>query len=192
MDDMDILRNLIRKEVIIEPVTNAPQSKQYLILPEKSGQQSYDLKIRNIPDESIAFKVDTFPAPKAIFQCDNGECKRADFVIVTSTSKSNWIVYIEMKSGNTATTKEIEQQLQGAECLVEYCRAIGRAFWKEPEFLSENDYKQRFVSIKNVLASKKQPTRKSRRTGEHDKPERMLKISSPPLQGLQFGKLVEG
>ena len=188
MSDLDILRELIRDDALVS-IQKSTYNKQVLVLEEMSEQRNYDLQIHNIPNEIIAFKADKFPPPKAIFNDYKRECKRADFIIIANTPKHNWIIYIEMKAGMTTSASEIVQQLKGAECLIAYCRAIGRAFWLEQGFLNENDYQQRFVSIKNIRLNK-QPTRNGHKSGKHDKPENMLKINSPGKK-LQFNKLVE-
>ncbi len=77
-----------------------------------------------------------------------------------------------MKGGKkTSKEKEIIQQLKGAQCFVEYCQAIGKSFWEKQDFL--DDYKYRFVSIKNIKISKKQ-TRSKFQDDIHDTPENML------------------
>lgn len=191
MSDFDILRDLIRDAVLAS--VEYEYEKKTIVLEESGGQQqsAYSLKIRNVPDVFIAFKIDAFPAPKKIFKNDRGECKRADFVIIASDDKVNWIVHIEMKGGNTGSKKEIVQQLRGAQCLVAYCRAIGREFWREPNFLEENNYQPRFISVKNIqIPIPKRPTRLGPRSGQHDKPENMLKINGLANGKLQCNKLV--
>ncbi len=42
------------------------------------------VEIRGIPDNTIILKIDRFPDPSAIFKGNNGECKRADYAIITS------------------------------------------------------------------------------------------------------------
>ena len=189
MSDFDILRDLIRDEVLASIEDEYGKETIVLEEPDDHQQSAYSLKIRNVPDDFIAFKADAFPAPEEIFKNDRGECKRADFVIIASDGKVNWIVHIEMKSGNTGSGKEIEQQLRGARCLVAYCRAIGQEFWQEPKFLEQKNYQQRFISVKNILIPKR-PTRTRLKSGQHDTPENMLKINAPAKGGLRFNELV--
>ena len=189
MADFDILRDLIRDAVLAS--VECQNKKKILVLEEPGDHQqpAYSLKIHNVPDDFIAFKVDAFPAPKNIFRNDKGECKRADFVIIASNDKVSWIVYIEMKGGSLGSEKEIVQQLRGARCLVVYCRAIGREFWQEPNFLAEKNYQQRFVSVKNIQISKR-PIWIWPNSGQHDTPENMLKLNGVANGRLQFNKLV--
>ena len=189
MSDFDILRDLIRYEALAS--VEDEYGKETIVLEESGNQQqsAYSLKIRNVPDDFIAFKIDAFPAPKKIFKNDKGECKRADFVIIASDNKVNWIVHIEMKGGNTGSGKEIKQQLRGARCLVAYCRAIGQEFWQEPNFLEEKNYQQRFISVKNIRIPKR-PTRQDSKSGQHDTPENMLRIDGLAKGKLQFNELV--
>lgn len=189
MSDFEILRNLIRDDA--QALVEYEYNKKTIVLQEPGDgrQRAYSLKIRNSPDEIFAFKADAFPPAKDIFRNSRGECKRADFILIASDDKVNWIVIIEMKGGNTDTATAIEQQLRGAQCLVAYCRAIGQEFWKNPRFLKKTHYQQRFVSVKNIGINKKE-TRHSPKSGSNDSPERMLKINAPARGVLQFKSLV--
>ena len=190
MSDLDILREMIKDDVLV-PVQVGNYGKRELVLKEGSGQHIYEIKIHKIPDNIIAFKADKFPPPKAVFKNHKKECKRADFIVVANSDKENWIIYIEMKAGGTDLACDIKLQLKGAECLLAYCRAIGRTFWLEQDFLKENDYEQRFVSIKNARVNKR-PTRILPKSGVHDKPEKMLKLNSPNRNMLEFNQIVNG
>ena len=187
--DFDILRDLIRDEALA--LVEDEYDKKTIILKEPGDQlqPEYTLKIRDVPDATIAFKVDLFPSPRDIFRNRNGECKRGDYVLIGCDNRANWIVYIEMKRGNTGSVRKIEQQLRGAKCLVAYCRAIGQEFWQQPKFLQEKNYVQRFVSVKNIGINKKE-TQERPQAGKHDAPDRMLKISAPAKSTVRFNKLV--
>ena len=189
MSDFEILQDMIRDE--IRALVEYEYSKKTIVLQEPGNRlrPEYSLKIRNLPDEIIAFKADAFPHATGIFRNSRGECKRADFVLFASDDRTNWIVYIEMKSGNTGLASAIEQQLRGAQCLVAYCRAIGQEFWKEPRFLKKTNYHQRFISVKEIGLNKR-PTFMRPESGHHDTPERMLKINAPAKCVLQFKSLV--
>ncbi|MDE2889022.1 MAG: hypothetical protein OXR72_12500 [Gemmatimonadota bacterium] len=189
MSDFEILRNLIRDDA--QALVEYEYNKKTIVLQEPGDrrQRAYSLKIRNSPDEIIAFKADAFPPAKDIFRNSRGECKRADFILIASDDRVNWIVCIEMKSGNTGSATAIEQQLRGAQCLVAYCRAIGQEFWRNPRFLKKTNYQQRFVSVKNIGIDKR-PTRIPPPSGSHDAPERMLKFNAPAKGVLQFKSLV--
>ncbi len=187
--DIDILRDLIRNETMAS--VEYQYGKEVIVLQEPGNrhQPAYSLKICNLPDEIFAFKADAFPPPDGIFRDTKGECKRADYVLIASDKNVNWIVYIEMKRGNTGLVSEIENQLRGAQCVVAYCRAIGQEFWQESRFLEKKNYQQRFVSVKNIGINKKE-TRNSPKSGSNDSPERMLKINAPAKGVLQFKSLV--
>ena len=188
MDDVDILRELINDEALA--LIESSNNKNVITLKEisNSPQSQYTVKIHGAPDDIIAIKADRFPPPGEIFKGEKGECKRADYVIVARTDKRNWIIYIEMKGGKYGLHNEIVQQLKGAKCLVSYCRAIGQAFWDQRNFLKENDYEQRFISIKNIRLGKK-PTRMGKGSARHDKPEDMLTLNGTNGGRLQFNEL---
>ncbi|NEN88758.1 MAG: hypothetical protein F6K48_07435 [Okeania sp. SIO3H1] len=183
--DIDLLKRMIQPEATV--ALESEYQKNIVKLIEVSDD--YTVTIRGMPndDEVIVIKVDTFSAPTTIFLGNRGESKRADFAIITDTiEKGKFIVFIEMKRGKkTSKEKEIIQQLKGAQCFVEYCQAIGKSFWEKGDFL--DNYKYRFVSIKNITVNKK-PTRSKSKDDIHDTPENMLKISSP--NHIQFNHLI--
>lgn len=185
MTDLDILDELIDDQSRLKTTTRASR-KHDILLQETSGDKNYGLKVTNIRGRCLAFKADKFPSLSGFFKCKTGECKRADFVLIVQNSK-NWIVCIEMKYGNPGEATTV-QQLRGAACLVDYCRAIGSSFWGKPDFLDRRKYELRFVSIKNIGINKK-PTATSPESGIHDKPENPLKLLSPPRQ-IQFRQLI--
>ena len=189
--DLDILRALIKKEATVLPGKNLyGKAEVTLEEPGNTMKNNYSLKIRKIPDDIVIIKADEFSSLDNFFKGNNGECKRADFIIIAQRDNKNWILHIEIKSGRDNNTKMV-QQLKGAQCLVAYCRAIGQTFWQEPKFLEETNYEQRFVSITNIRPSMtKQPTRIPPKSDWHDTPENMLRIDRPGNNGLQFDKLV--
>jgi hypothetical protein len=136
-----------------------------------------------MPHNSIVVKADAFKSPDSVFQGTKGECKRADFVIVADCGNKKVIVCIEMKAGKDSE-KEIVRQLTGARCFMVYCQEIGKSFWREQDFLK--GYAYRFVSI-NRISIAKSKTRIDRHPSLHDRPDRMLKISSP--HRLEFNHL---
>jgi len=184
MSDIAIFKEMIKGNATV--LLEDENDKKKAILKEPPPA-NYSVTIYGMPneDQTIVIKSDVFAAPKEVFADSKHECKRADFVIVADTDKGKVIICIEMKAGGGRSEKEIIQQLKGAKCFVAYCREIGKSFWDE-SFLK--DYEYRFVSIRNISMAKK-PSRPSIQD-IHDRPDRMLKISSP--KGLQFKHLVEG
>ncbi len=143
------------------------------------------VNIVGIPREALVIKVDNYWSPERIFSHDSrrGHCKRADFIIVVETERKRRILFIEMKS----TSKQhnaVEQQLRGAACFIEYCKAIANHFWNEPKFLSQ--FEPRFVSFSHTSIAKK-PTRIDRNT-LNNAPETMMKLQS--AQRAHFDHLV--
>ena len=186
---MDILRELINDDALA-PIESSNNKNVITLKESRDGPPSeYTVKIQDAPDDIIAIKADHFPPPRRIFKGVKGECKRADYVIVARTDRRNWIIYIELKGHKSGSHSEIVQQLKGAKCLVAYCRAIGQAFWSQREFLKENDYEQRFISIKDTRLAKKS-TRGERRAALHDKPENMRRLKKVSGSKIQFNELI--
>lgn len=184
MSDIAILKEMI-KETATVPLQNRHEKMQVTLT--EPPPADYSVTINGMPhnDDVIVIKADAFNSPKTVFKGNCGECKRADFVIVADTENKKVILCIEMKGGKGGSEKEIIQQLKGAECFVAYCRKIGQSFWEQQNFLS--DYVYRFVSIREISIPK-QKTRIERLSSNHDRPDRMLKISSPNY--LQFNHLI--
>lgn len=188
-NDLDILRELIRDDARA-PVKNN-NGKATITLEESGrGRQDYSINIVGAPSKTIAIALDkNFPAPEKIFNGGKGECKRADFVLITITENKKWIIYIEMKKSRPDDWKKVEGQLKGAQCFIAYCRSIGREFWDSQNFLENRNYKERFVGITNISVNKQRIGQ--RRPRLHDRPSDMLRISGVSRRGLQFNKLTD-
>ncbi|MHC5734293.1 hypothetical protein [Nostoc sp.] len=185
MSDIAIL-----KEMINETATVALENDRYgknKVTLREPPPANYDVTIYGMPDddEVIIINADKFKSPDTVFKGNRGECKRADFVIVTDTGKKKVILCIEMKAGKGGSHTEIIEQLKGAQCFVAYCREIGQSFWKEQNFLK--DYECRFVSIKNI----KIPKKITRIDPNHDSLSN-IKILKKSGSSFQFNDLVQG
>lgn len=190
MSDLDVLHELINKQALV-PLIGTHYGKRTVVLGEsdKQGEIRYSIKIKGVPSDAVVVKADNFPPPKRIFACRNGECKRADYVIVADSEMGNFIVHIEMKEG-MGDAGEIIHQLKGSECFISYCRAIVCGFWKRSKFLEQ--YESRFVTFKRI-GTRKSRTRESRSTELHDDPERMFRISDVRDGGeVHFRRLIQG
>lgn len=182
MNDFLILNELINNNALVPIETGSyGRLKVTLIEPENREFPEYKVDINGIPKNAIVIKIDEFPTPKPLFKNSKGECKRADFAIITD----KLIILIELKSGK-GNNSEIIQQLKGAQSVVDYFRSIVQNFWGKSNFLDMTHYKYRFISIKSIGLNKKTTfQRDSRET--HSSPERMLKITAP--NNLQFQQL---
>ena len=186
MADVDVLRDLVRDEALVLAEPDV-YGNNVLVLAEQEPQAGYSIVIRKVPDRTVAIRPERIARPR--FRGDRGECKRADFVVVASTDRGNWIVYIELKREKKSKT-EVKQQLLGAKCVVAYCKAVVEQFWQERDFLDEGSYQQRFVSVTGIGVDKK-PTR-TRKHELHDTPDGVLRINAPRGSGLRFRELVGG
>ena len=183
--DLDVLRELINEDALVQ-FEKRGHGGRVAELKEVDDSGRYSIRITGIPKDAVVIKTDAFPAPKGIFKCERGECKRADYVIVASFGKRSYVVYVEMKRGKFK--RDIVSQLKGSECFVSYCRAIACRFWGRSNFLSSCE--SRFVSITKI-GLRKSPTREPHRAGRHHAPERMLKIDNIKDGGqLHFSKLI--
>jgi hypothetical protein len=177
-DDAEILAQLIKATATVP--LEEEYGKPCLTLREVQAPDSL-VTVRGVPTDTVAIKVDTFSAPDAIFKGEHGECKRADYVLISPEIRT--IIYIEIKRTRDGL-EDIVKQLKGAQCFVQYCRDIGKTFWDEANFL--HGYKHRYVSIGHTTLPKRK-TRVERTAEKHDSPTKLLKINWP--HHIQFNQL---
>lgn len=189
MDDLKVLKELIKRQAFV-PLGNTAYGKKTVALTENVehgvSRSQYSIEIKGVPNESVVIKTDLFPAPKQVFNCRSGECRRADYVIISNSSNGSYIVYIEIKKKHDALS-HIKDQLRGSMCFMAYCRELGREFWGKSDFLGSR-YRTRFVTIRLIGFNKQMPQKLS--DGLHDKPERVLKIVGKT--SLHFRELIYG
>lgn len=178
MEDMEILSQLIRTAALV-PLQDE-YGKLFVKLNEPQIPDSF-ATIRNLPSDAMVVKVDSFRSPDDIFNGGNGECKRADYVIISAEKKC--ILFIEVKRTKDEWG-QIVKQLMGAQCFINYCQEIGKSFWRESNFLA--GYESRFISIGHTSIAKRQ-TRITKSASRHDTPEKAMKVDWP--HHLQFNQL---
>lgn len=178
MPDMAILSQMIKGAAMVQ--LKEEYGKPLVKLSEPQAPDS-SATIRNLPNDAMVIKVDAFRSPDDVFNGVNGECKRADYVIISAEKKC--IIYIEMKRTKDGWN-QIVKQLLGSQCFVKYCQEVGKGFWNENEFL--NGYKSRFISIGHTSIAKRK-TRITRNAERHDTPDQAMKVDWPNY--LQFNQL---
>ena len=153
MSDIAILKKIIQNTARVPLSEDIYGNGKRTVILTETNPPNYSVTINGMPDDDqvIVIKSDNFVEPKAVFKSSQGQCKRADFVIIANTEKKKVIFCIELKSGDP-DNKEILQQLKGAYCFTIYCREIGKIFWEKPDFLK--DYEYRFIIIKKILQNK--------------------------------------
>ncbi|WP_373547765.1 hypothetical protein [Chamaesiphon sp.] len=195
MSDLAILKEMI-KDTATVPLVKYKNNNYKAILEQKEEKDptnikaNYTVEIIGLPDSGdvIVVKADTFEAPIKIFNGNNGECKRSDFVIIADVKPKKVIVFIELKAGTGGTRQEMIQQLKGAECFARYCQYIGCSFWNRNDFL--NEYDCRFVAIVQICNSiRKKPTSEKDRKVLNNTPETMLKIGH--RREIYFRELIQ-
>ncbi len=184
MTSFNVICEMMEESAIV-PLENHYDKKK-IVLTEKQCAE-YSVVINNVPENSIVIKADdAFKQPDTLFKGTKGECKRADYIIVSEKDDKKIILFIEMKKTKDQE-KEIVQQFKGATCLLLYIKEIGKSFWDRADFLDK--FQKRYVSIGHISVSKKK-TRYEREEKVNDKPDKMLKITHP--NELQFNRLVGG
>ena len=178
VNDIEILQEMLvsASQVPLQKVSGKPPS---VILTDVQAEAT--VTIKGLPQDSIVLRAEVF-VPCAdldnsncefIFEGFKGECKRADFVIL-STGAKKWIIFIEIQKGNYKSYKEVVQQLKGALCFMNYCKCIGKEFWLEEEFL--DSYECRFVSMKDISLDKRKTRPGEPKQPLHSTPEDFLRI----------------
>ncbi len=181
--DIEILHQMIVDEAKLELHEDYYGNSQVSLTEPQCPDSS--VTITMLPNEIIVIDLDSFWSLDTMFKHEHGQCKRADFIIADGDRRA--IIYIEMKKSK-APEHHIIQQLTGSHCFVSFCQKIGQAqaFWNQSNFL--DDFEHRFVSISHTSIAKR-PTRIRHKSGIHNRPERLLKLSSPAY--LTMKQLVE-
>jgi hypothetical protein len=178
MSDSIILSELIKTTALV-PIKN--NNANYSVELIESNEQTSKANILNLPTDALTIKCDEFFCNDRIFNGYKGECKRADFIIISCLKKC--IVFIELKKNNS-NFMHMCKQLNGAQCFIRYCQDIGKSFWKEKNFL--NNYKHRFVCITRTSIDKRK-TLFVKKANINNTPEKALKINYP--KNLHFKQL---
>ena len=136
MSAVNALKTILVDDVIV------PLKKEYnkscCILPEE--QEEYSYKIRSVPDDLLAFKIDKFPnTGRAFFSGGNNECMKADYALVSDSEKI--IMILELMKSKIKTNKEVVAQLKGAKCILDYCASISSAFLGKSDIFAGYTYR---------------------------------------------------
>ncbi|MDE0012648.1 MAG: hypothetical protein OXU36_15965 [Candidatus Poribacteria bacterium] len=185
MNDIQILREMLNPDVQV--TLQSGQGRPSVQLTD--SQSGTTVEIKGVPPESIVIRAEGFENPLVIFNGSKGECKRADFVIVSKDEDAGrWIICIETQERDSKKAWHVIQQLKGACCFINYCKCIGKSFWESKEFLDDYDY--RFVSIVDI-----NPNRSKRRTQPfdpagalHNRPDIFKKLVQRST--IHFSKLI--
>jgi hypothetical protein len=177
--DMTVLNRMIKDSAKIV-LQDHYRDKKKVVLTEH-GTTDSSLELHNVPADAIVIDVDANFSNSDLFANSAGECKRADYLIISQEKKL--VLFIEMKKGPSPTS-DIIKQLIGSRCAFEYCQSIAREFFDEADFLV--DYRLRFVAFKHVNLEKKK-TKIDKSTATHDTPERLMRVSW--ANTIQFNKI---
>ncbi|ETR66270.1 MAG: hypothetical protein OMM_05730 [Candidatus Magnetoglobus multicellularis str. Araruama] len=181
MTDIEILDQMISDKAKVP--MGVHNNKQSVTLIEDKVPDSR-IEISGIPLNAIIIKIDSFPSPDFLFAGSKGECKRADYAIISESGNKKRILYIEMKRSKHLE-KDIILQFKGAECVLAYCIKIADKFFHAQQLLK--DYKPRFVTFYHT-SIRKRKTRLTRKDLKHNSPEKMMKVQWP--KRMQYNHLV--
>lgn len=181
--DNQILLKLFKSSVRLDVIQNE-YGKRIIVLDEPK-QPNSSVTIVNLPDDSIVVNVDKFEGSAHVFECDLGICKRADYALISESTKS--VLYIELKSSSSSLRKDIVHQFIGAQCFITYCKEVVRKFWKIDNFM--DNYIERYVSIVGISSSQR-PVTEGDTGAAHGSPEAFMKIKHPNRFFLQYNKLL--
>ncbi|MDE0332004.1 MAG: hypothetical protein OXL41_09060 [Nitrospinae bacterium] len=123
---IDNLRRILHQSSITEV-----SRRGVATLKETDPSNPYEIELKGLPRDSLLVKIDRFKEKTDFLNGRNGIARRADFALVNDDA----IVYIELKSGRIHP-RQIEQQLYGAQCVMDYCASIGNRFFNDPNFLT--------------------------------------------------------
>ncbi len=176
MNDFTLLKELLNKDALV------PIQDRQAKLKEKGrdGKSSYVVDLEDLPDDTLILISERFPQPNKVFDCTkkNGICKRADYVVVNEKE----MIFIELKRYK-GDNDNIKNQLRGAQCVMDYCVAIGERFFDCPEFMEKAVENPHFVCIMNI--GQKQPSILTAQS-PNNTPETMLELTGENFQYKQL------
>lgn len=158
------------------------KDKGVVILREPKSPDS-KVKIIGIPNNAIVIKGDNFGAPPYSFASTQGECKRADYIIIAERDSKRRMLFIEMKRTKDSE-HDVIAQLRGTYCFFEYSKIIAKHFFGTAGFL--DGFEPRYVSFSHTAA--KSTTRIECKDSCNDEPEKLMKISCP--NSKEYNRLV--
>jgi hypothetical protein len=181
MSDTSVLQRMLQPSILIS-LENHYENKKVILI-ENQAPDSF-IEIHKIPADALVIDLDKAFNNQGLFQGKSGECKRADYVIISEQEKR--VLFIEMKRSN-APAIDIINQLKGALCAFEYCQIIGREFFQERDFLAQ--YQKRFISVRHTGGTKQRTEiEQTAPMGErHNTPDHPLRISWAKC--IQFRKI---
>ncbi|HJJ53889.1 MAG TPA: hypothetical protein O0X66_05255 [Methanocorpusculum sp.] len=174
-DDICILRELIKQNMIVEPFINADSGKYDLRLIDQQNPHS-KVRITDVPRNTLAIKSDYFDEANKFFNSTKGECKRSDYIIISTNNADKWAIFVELKQSTAhSKQKDIINQLRGTRCFYEYCRYTIRQFWSDIAPVLD-EYNERYVVFPNTNGSRKRPVVYDVNGPIHNNPKEARKI----------------
>lgn len=149
-------------------------------LVESKATDSF-IEIHCVPSDTFVLDLDSALNTEKLFQGKSGECKRADYIVISESAKR--ILFIEMKR-STSQANDIALQLRGALCAFEYLQIVAREFFQESDFLSQCE--KRFIAVLNTHGRKRKTevSHSIKNSSQYSVPDGFLRISG--MQVLQF------
>lgn len=166
MNDFTLLKSLLNEAALV------PIQDRQAKLKETGTRPPYDVNLKDLPDDTLILQTDRFPQPDKILNCQHKQeiCKRADYVVVNESE----MIFIELKQSK-GDSKRIINQLRGAQCVMDYCLAVGKRVFNRPSFLEQATKKPHFVSIERISVQKRN-FKQSATRNPNSTPETMLKL----------------
>ncbi len=101
MSDTEILDRLIREDARVPTETRHDR----IVAELREDRADSCVTLRGLPSDAFVIMADRFPSPDTVFKGEKGECKRADYVVISERKKC--ILYIEVKRTSDSWTEEV-------------------------------------------------------------------------------------
>lgn len=134
---IDIMKELINEKSIVKLKEN--NGKFSGILEEPNSDYSFE--ISGLPKGVLIIKCDDFPDTTQFFKNSKKECKRADYVVLSSSDSRMFIIELK-RSKDSSNNADTTAQLKGAGCIMKFCETIAEIFWNEKAIFG--DYQQHY------------------------------------------------
>ena len=183
MSNTEILEKMLHSCSLIplkSYVSKNNKIKYKICLTEAQTQNSF-FEIYNLPVDAFVIDLDKSFNNQKLFKGNAGECKRADYMIISESYAR--ILFIEMKQSSDSAT-DITYQLRGALCVFEYYQIIAREFFKIKDFIN---FEKRFIALMHTNAKKNITPSKDSCSKANNHPDNYFRVFG--RNSMQFNAL---
>lgn len=128
LESWQILKEIISPKILGKTGRYATNNQFFAFLEEHDpGSKTPNIRIFGIPGNSILIRADHKSTEPAFLLKDDGMRQRCDYILLTKVNDKDTVICIELKS-KSFSKPEVEKQLKGGDCLLEFLSAVAEKF----------------------------------------------------------------